>query len=90
MSTIEHINYRHAWNSGFENVSRFADGTSVRQILGLVDDALRYGTVSQNGGKVVWNTGRTIGVDQAGNAVSGIQVYVQDGIIKTAFPVAAP
>jgi hypothetical protein len=32
MSTIEHINYRHAWNSGFENVSRFADGTSARQI----------------------------------------------------------
>ena len=32
MSAIEHINYRHAFNSGFENVGRFAEGTSVRQI----------------------------------------------------------
>jgi hypothetical protein len=63
MSTIEHINYRHAWNSGFEGVSRFGNGTSARQIQGLVDDALRYGTVTPNGTNgysIVWNTGRNI------------------------------
>jgi hypothetical protein len=92
MSTIEHINYRHAWNSGFENVSRFAEGTSVRQIQGLVDDALRYGNVTTSGNttSIVWNTGANIGVNTAGTSVSGIQVYVRDGIIQTAFPVAAP
>jgi RHS repeat-associated protein len=92
MSTIEHINYRHAWNSGFEDVSRFADGTSARQIQGLVDDALRYGNVTTSGNttSIVWNTGVNIGVDTAGSTVSGIQVYVRDGIIQTAFPVAAP
>ena len=92
MSTIEHINYRHAWNSGFENVSRFAEGTSVRQIQGLVDDALRYGNVTTSGNttSIVWNTGANIGVNTAGTTVSGIQVYVRDGIIQTAFPVAAP
>ena len=41
MSSIEHINYRHGFNSGFPNVSRFSQGTSVRSIKSYVDDALR-------------------------------------------------
>jgi hypothetical protein len=93
MSGIEHINYRHAFDSGFDNVSRFAQGTSVRQIQGYVDDALRYGTVTPNGSngyRIVYDTGSTLGTDVAGNAVSGVQVYVRDGIIQTAFPVAVP
>jgi RHS repeat-associated protein len=49
MSTIEHINYRHAFNSGFKDVSKFAAGTSVRQIQGYVDDALRHGKVTASG-----------------------------------------
>jgi hypothetical protein len=47
MAAIEHINYRHAFNSGFEDVSRLAEGTSARQIQGYVDDALRYGRSRQ-------------------------------------------
>ncbi|WP_130345884.1 RHS repeat-associated core domain-containing protein [Herbihabitans rhizosphaerae] len=87
MSTIEHINYRHAHNSGFSNVSRFAEGTSVRDIKGYVDDALARGTVSADGGTIEYNIGRVIGTDQGGAPVTGIRVYVGDGIIKTAFPV---
>ena len=34
MSGIEHINHRHAFDSGFDNVSGFAQVTSVRQIQG--------------------------------------------------------
>ncbi len=86
MSSIEHINYRHAFGSGFKNVSRFSEGTSVRQIKQYVDDALRYGDVQ--GGTINYNLGRTIGTDAAGNAVTGIRVHVRSGIIRTAYPVA--
>lgn len=88
MTAIEHINYRHAFDSGLDNVSRFADGTSVGQIQGYVDDALRYGDVSQGGASIRFDVGQVIGTDQAGNAVSGIQVWVRDGYIRTAYPVA--
>jgi hypothetical protein len=86
MSSIEHINYRHAFDSGFENVSRFSKGTSVRLIKQYVDDALRYGNV--NGGTINYNVGRVIGRDAAGKPVVGIRVHVRNGIIRTAFPVA--
>lgn len=88
MSTIEHINYRHAYDSGFSGVSRYAEGTSVRDIKGYVDYVLRNGTVTDRG--VIGNVGRTIGTDAAGNPVTGLEVIVRDGMIKTAFPVAAP
>lgn len=88
MTAIEHINYRHAFNSGFDDVSRFAQGTGARQIQGYVDDALRYGNVSQGGASIRYDLGRVIGYDQAGNPVTGIQVWVRDGYIRTAYPVA--
>jgi len=90
MSAIEHINYRHGFNSGFKDVSRFAEGTSARQIQGYVDDALRYGRVTPNGvdGFQIEHTfGKAIGTDQAGNAASGIRIFVRDGNIQTAFPI---
>jgi hypothetical protein len=88
MTAIEHINYRHAFDSGFSNVSRFAQGTRAADIRNYVDDALRYGSVRGNGSTVVHDLGRTIGYDQAGNAVTGIQVWIRDGVIRTAYPVA--
>jgi hypothetical protein len=39
MTGIEHIMYRHGFNSGFSNVSRFAQGTRVRDISNYVDAA---------------------------------------------------
>ena len=88
MSTIEHINYRHAYNSGFQGVSRYAQGTSARDIKGYVDYVLRNGTVTDRG--MIGNVGRTIGYDRAGNPVSGLEIIVRDGMIKTAFPVGVP
>lgn len=90
MTAIEHINYRHAYTSGFSNVSKYSKGTSVRSIQGYVDDALRHGSVSADGTMVRHNVGRVIGTDQLGNPVTGIQVYVRNGQIQTAFPVAWP
>ncbi|HKR22040.1 MAG TPA: hypothetical protein VJS17_05555, partial [Pyrinomonadaceae bacterium] len=90
MSTIEHINYRHAFESGFSNVGRFAENTSVRQIRGYVDDALRYGKVTPNGtnGYMIEHSfgPRIIGTNQAGGNANNIRIYVRDGIIQTAFP----
>ena len=40
--------------------------------------------------RIVYKTGSTLGTDVAGNAVSGVQVYVRDGVTQTAFPVAVP
>lgn len=42
MSMIEHINYRHAYASGFQGVSRYAQGTSARDIKGYVGSVLRH------------------------------------------------
>jgi hypothetical protein len=88
MSTIEHINYRHAFDSGFEDVSKFAQATSARQIKSYVDEALRLGTVTDRG--VIVDLGRIIGTDRDGNAVTGLEVIIRDGIIKTAYPVGMP
>jgi hypothetical protein len=90
MTGPEHINYRHGFDSGFPNVSKFAEGTSVRQIDSMVDSALRYGEVAQNGSSIIRDFGKVIGTDRAGNAVSGLQVWVRDGVIQTAYPVAVP
>ncbi|MEP9382599.1 putative T7SS-secreted protein [Nocardioides cheoyonin] len=89
MTAIEHINYRHAYGSGFTNVSHFAEGTSARDIYSMVDQALRRGEVTPNGDsyKVVYDTGRTIGTDKWGAPTSRLQIYVLDGRIRTAFPV---
>jgi hypothetical protein len=88
MSTIEHINYRHAYNSGFSGVSRYAEGTSVRDIKGYFDYVLRNGSVTDRG--MIGDVGRTIGFDRAGNPVTGLEIIVRDGMIKTAYPVGIP
>lgn len=89
MSSIEHVWYRHAPNSGFANVSHFAEGTRLGDISRYVDSALRYGKVNSNGLNaytVEYNLGRRIGTDISGNATSNIRVHVRGGIIQTAFP----
>jgi hypothetical protein len=89
MTGMEHIMYRHAANSGFANVSRFAHGTTAKHVVSYVGDALRHGTVTRMGPDaymVEHNLGRAIGSDAAGNAASWIRVHIRYGIIQTAFP----
>jgi len=90
MTAIEHINYRHAFESGASNVSRFAEGTSAREIKSLVDQTSRYGTVTAKGADrfmLEHFLGRTIGTDQSGAAASGVRVYIRGGQVQTAFPI---
>lgn len=49
---------------------------------------LRNGSVTDRG--MIGNVERTIGTDAAGNSVTGLEIIVRDGMIKTAFPVAVP
>jgi Flp pilus assembly pilin Flp len=89
MTGMEHIMYRHSANSGFANVSRFANGTTARNVIGYVDDALRSGTVVKTGPTaftIEYNTRQTIGTNIAGEAASSIRVFVKNGVIQTAFP----
>ena len=89
MNGLEHIMYRHGPSSGFSNVSRFATGTRGKDVVGLVDDALRYGQVTSTGAgayTIEYGVGRAIGTDVAGNAASSLRVFVRDGVIQTAFP----
>ncbi|MBS0171503.1 MAG: thrombospondin type 3 repeat-containing protein, partial [Nitrospira sp.] len=93
MTAIEHINYRHAFESGFSDVSRFAEGTTVRNIHSYVDQAARYGNVTAqgaNGFKIEYNLGQIIGTGQGGEAANGIRVFIRNGQVKTAFPIAFP
>ena len=93
MTAIEHINYRHAFDSGFSNVSRFSEDTSASDIQSYVDQASRYGNVTPqglNGFKLEYNLGDAIGTNQAGGAANGIRVFIRNGQVQTAFPITIP
>ena len=89
MTGIEHVFYRHGADSGFVGVSKFAEGTSLRDVSSYVDRALRYGKVTPNGpgGFIVeYDLGRVIGTNEMGVATTNIKINVRNGIINTAFP----
>jgi len=90
MTAIEHVFYRHSFDSGFQGVSKFREGTSVSDINGLVDAALRKGDVvydGRGGATINYDTGGGyIGYDIDGSLVSGIRVHVRDGVIHSAYP----
>ena len=89
MTGIEHVFYRHGPQSGFSGVSKFAEGTSLRDVSSYVDSALRYGKVNPNGpgGFVVeYDVGKVIGTNDSGVATTNIKINVRNGIINTVFP----
>ena len=89
MTGIEHVFYRHGPDSGFSNVSKFSQRTSVKDVSSYVDNALRYGKVTPNGpgGHVIeYNAGKVIGTNVSGAPTSTIKINVRDGVIQTAFP----
>jgi len=91
MTTVEHIMYRHAWeNSWSQPVSRFLRGTTAREIVEYVEQALSKGQwIAEGAGRyrVRFRFGRPIGVDIYGNLTNAIEVWVREGIIRTAYPV---
>ncbi len=84
--------YRHAWeNSRSQPVSRFLRGTTALDIAGYVEQALSQGQWIAKGSEryqVRFHFGRAIGVGIHGNLTNTIEVRVQNGIIRTAYPVA--
>lgn len=91
MNSMEHIMYRHSpTNDWGGSHSYFSAGTTPKQVMGWVDDALRYGNVTQTGPTsytVEHRLGQVIGVNVRGEASNAIRVHVRDGIIRTAFPI---
>ena len=85
MSAIEHITYRHSFNNGFSNTSRFSSDTSVKMIKGYVDQAVRYGNSIDGGFQ--YNLGRVIGTGSNGAPATSIRVFIRDGWVRSAFPV---
>ncbi len=89
MTGIEHVFYRHGPDSGFANVSKFSQGTSIKDISSYVDTALRYGKVTPNGpgGHIIeYDAGKVIGTSISGVQTSTIKINIRDGVIQTAFP----
>lgn len=89
MTGMEHIMYRHSVTSGFANVSRFAQGTGARDVMRYVDEALRYGALTQTGQgafRVDHSLRRAIGTNSGGDTARSIRVFVRDGVSQTAFP----
>ncbi|WP_233098396.1 hypothetical protein [Pseudomonas sp. MF5691] len=82
MTGIEHVFYRHGPDSGFANVSKFSQGTSVKDVSSYVDNALRYGKVTPNGpgGHVIeYHAGKVIGTNVSGAPTSTIKINKQKG-----------
>lgn len=89
MTGIEHVFYRYGPDLGFANVSKFSQGTSVKDASNYVDNALRYGKVTPNdpGGHVIeYNAGKVIKTSVSGAPTSTIKINVRDGVIQTTFP----
>ena len=89
MTGIEYVLYRHGPGSGFANVSKFSQGTSVNDVSSYFDNALRYGKVTPNGpaGHVIeYNAGKVIGKNVSGAPTLTVKINVRDGVIQTAFP----
>jgi hypothetical protein len=45
---LEHIVYRHWATSGFENTSKFAPGTTGRELKQMINEAVENGTARPN------------------------------------------
>ena len=90
MITMEHIMHRHAWETSWQGTSRFLRGTTAREIVEYVEQALSKGQwIAEGAGRyrVRFRFGRPIGVDIRGNLTDAIEVWVREGIIRTAYPV---
>jgi hypothetical protein len=85
MTTAEHIFFRHGPSSGFANVSRFAQGTSLRNVRDFINEAAAKGTRSGKG--ITYDFGRVIGYNQQGNPTTRLQIWLNNvGEVRTAFP----
>ena len=91
---LEHILRRHSFNTGVENVSKFAQGMGHIEIKGLINEAAQRGAAWEIQGEsrvLNINLGRVIGTDQAGNAVSGLRIVTDSsGRVITTYPIPAP
>jgi hypothetical protein len=86
---MTHIVDRHAWNSAFAGVSKFAKGEDLLNLVKTFNSKTPINSFVQHGRtKKIVETGRTIGIDSSGNATSKMFIVVNnsDGGVVTSFP----
>lgn len=89
---LDHIIARHWATSGARGAGKFLDGTTGKNLLDMVNDAVRRGASRPNtngraGTIFELDFGRQIGTDIAGNIATKLRVVLRpDGTVKTAFP----
>ncbi|MEO0898676.1 MAG: DUF6531 domain-containing protein [Bacteroidota bacterium] len=85
MTAMDHILYRHSYNTNFTRVSKFSEGTTQKMIKEYVYQAAKYGKEIPGGFE--YNVGKVIGTGKYGQEASKISVFIRNGWVKTAYPV---
>jgi RHS repeat-associated protein len=89
---LEHIAFRHWPTAGAGAAGRFLPSTSLRQVIQMIDDTLRNGTIGPNparrGGLLYeYDFGYQIGVSRTGGPATRLQVVTDAaGNIVSAWP----
>ncbi|WP_304598490.1 RHS repeat-associated core domain-containing protein [Mesonia sp. K7] len=91
-NALLHILDRHAYNSIAEGAGKFSKGTSLKQLLNLInttttEGAFRLNTRGRPGVIAEYNFGRVIGTNINGNSATNLRVVISPkGEVITAFP----
>lgn len=90
LTTMEHIFDVHGPGTDIKGKTQFLPGTTARDVKKLVADALANGRVQAISGasafRIEHDFSRPIGVEN-GVEVHGLGVIVENGLIRTAFPI---
>lgn len=89
---LEHIVERHWATSGAGGAGKFASGTRIRDLQGMINDTATkgVGTLSRNNTtKFEYDFGRQIGTDIGGRPATRMRLIIdnQTGSVVTAFPI---
>jgi hypothetical protein len=88
---MDHIVYRHGPGSTQANAGRFAPGTTVDEIVGMIDETLAQGRLradplGRSATIYEHDFDHLIGIDWDGLATRTLWVVVRDGTIVSAYP----
>jgi hypothetical protein len=88
---LDHIVVRHWATSGAKGAGKFLNGTGVKQLKSMIDEAVQKGTASSGRfgrTQYEYDFGRQIGTDIKGRVATRIRVVVEaSGEVVTAFPI---
>jgi hypothetical protein len=90
MYGLTHIVLKHWATSGFETTSKFLAGTGIKELQGLISEALTYAVAPEfkrNAWELTVNVGRVIGTSPAGDLATSLRlVWNNAGEVITMYP----